>query len=182
LHAFLRYLGAALPGLAGVIAEGDPVDEVTLRVLGVERDHETARVGALAQLDADARTRGARHRVRRLEVAADVDGFRPGRAFVVGGHELEAVALGVLRADGESAELLAAGGEGLEKEEDPAALGVLHEARVVAAVGPLLVGDGRFGPLLSLILGCGDHQVVAGLVGGLVAGLGHGDQGALGRA
>ena len=49
--------------------------------------------------------------------------------------------MGSFGADGESAELLAAGGEGLEEEEDPAAFGVLHEAGVVAAVGPLLVGD-----------------------------------------
>ena len=71
----------------------------------------------------------------------------------------------------------AAGRERLEEEEDAAALGVLDEAGVVAAVVALFVGDRRLGPGLALVLGARDEQVIARLIGGLVAAFGDSDEG-----
>jgi hypothetical protein len=89
------------------------------------------------------------------------------------------VPAGLGGAGGQAAELLAAGREGLEEQEDPPDQFVLHEARVVAAVLALLVSHDGLRPVRAFIGGDRDHQVVAGLVGAFVATLGDGDEGPL---
>ena len=172
----LRHFLAALPGGSSVVAGGDPVEEVLLRVLGVEGYDQSASLGARLELDTDAGSGSGGDGFGGLQRRGDIGRLAPRHAVVVGGDEARAIALGVGGADGQAAELMSAGRESLIEKKDAARFGFLDEARVVATVVPLFVGDAWFGPGGSFVFRDRDYQVVAGLVGGLVAAFGDGEQ------
>ena len=86
---------AALPGRAGVVAIGDPIEEVLFRVLGVEGDDESAGLGSALELDADARARSGGDGLVGLQGRGNIGRLAPCHAIVVGGHVAGTIAFRV---------------------------------------------------------------------------------------
>ena len=117
-----------------------------------------------------------------FQCRGNVGRLAPCHAIVIGGHVARAIAFRIGGPDGQASEFVATAGKNLIEKEDATGLGFLDEAGVIAAIRTLFVGDFRLGPRGAFVLGEGDHQVVAGLVGRLVASFGDGEQRALLRA